>query len=71
MDDEEINDEELTLMEVSEDRRLREIGIDPEQDPIDILIQLQARIDAREAKEKQAKKAAAAQRKAARLAELQ
>jgi hypothetical protein len=35
--------EELTAMEISEDKRLREVGIDPNGDPVDIMKQVRSR----------------------------
>ena len=37
------SDEEILAMEISEDKRLREIGIDPDGDPIDIMMEIHRR----------------------------
>jgi hypothetical protein len=34
------SDEEILAMEIFEDRRLREMGIDPDGDPIDIMMEV-------------------------------
>jgi len=38
------SDEEILAMEISEDKRLREVGIDPNGDPIEIMNQVRARM---------------------------
>jgi hypothetical protein len=35
-----LSEEEITAFEVSEDRRLREMGIDPDGDPIEIMMEV-------------------------------
>jgi hypothetical protein len=40
-------DEEILAMEISEDKRLRESGIDPDGDPIDIMKQVRLRMEKR------------------------
>jgi hypothetical protein len=45
------SDEEILAMEISEDKRLREIGIDPDGDPIDIMMEIHRR--AQKLKEKE------------------
>jgi hypothetical protein len=35
--------EEILAMEVSEDKRLREVGIDPDGDPIQIMVEVRKR----------------------------
>ncbi len=42
-----ISDEEILAMEISEDKRLREVGIDPNGDPIDIMRQVRLRMEKR------------------------
>lgn len=41
------SDEEVLAMEISEDKRLRESGIDPNGDPIDIMKQVRLRMEKR------------------------
>jgi hypothetical protein len=41
------SDEEILAMEISEDSRLRESGIDPNGDPIDIMTQVRLRMEKR------------------------
>jgi hypothetical protein len=41
------SDEEVLAMEISEDKRLRESGIDPDGDPIDIMKQVRLRMEKR------------------------
>ena len=41
------SEEEILAMEISEDRRLREMGIDPEGDPIDIMMEVRRRVKQR------------------------
>jgi hypothetical protein len=45
-------DEETALMEVSEDRRLLRLGIDPDGDPVDIMLDVEARYRELKASEK-------------------
>ena len=42
-----ISDEEVLAMEISEDKRLREVGIDPDGDPIEIMKQVRLRMEKR------------------------
>jgi hypothetical protein len=37
--------EEILAMEESEDQRLREVGIDPDCDPVDIMVEVRRRYD--------------------------
>ena len=46
------SDEEILAMEISEDRRLREMGIDPDGDPIDIMMEVRRRARERKAQER-------------------
>jgi hypothetical protein len=39
------SDEEILAMEISEDRRLRESGIDPNGDPLDIMREVRLRVE--------------------------
>ena len=41
------SDEEVLAMEISEDKRLREVGIDPNGDPIEMMKQVRARMEKR------------------------
>lgn len=51
-----LSEEELAALEVSEDKRLRESGIDPNADPIDIMMEVNRRAKAlRAAEEKENK----------------
>jgi hypothetical protein len=47
------SDEEILAMEISEDKRLREIGIDPDGDPIDIMMEIHRRAQKLKEKEPQ------------------
>jgi hypothetical protein len=40
-----ISDEELAQLEVSEDKRLREMGIDPDGDQTEIMLMMEAMLD--------------------------
>jgi hypothetical protein len=40
-----ISDEELAQFEVSEDKRLREMGIDPDGDQCEIMLMMEAMLD--------------------------
>ena len=40
-----LSDEEILAMEISEDRRLREVGIDPDGDPVEIMVEVRRRYD--------------------------
>jgi hypothetical protein len=40
-------DEEILAMEISEDKRLRESGIDPDGDPVEIMTQVRLRMEKR------------------------
>jgi len=44
--------EEILSMEISEDKRLRESGIDPDGDPLDIMKQVRLRYERREEEER-------------------
>ena len=37
--------EEILAMEISEDKRLREVGIDPDGDPVEIMVEVRRRYD--------------------------
>jgi hypothetical protein len=39
------SDEEILAMEISEDKRLREVGIDPDGDPVEIMVEVRRRYD--------------------------
>jgi hypothetical protein len=41
------SDEEILAMEISEDKRLRESGIDPDGDPVEIMTQVRLRMEKR------------------------
>jgi hypothetical protein len=41
------SDEEVLAMEISEDKRLREVGIDPNGDPVEIMRQVRLRMEKR------------------------
>lgn len=45
------SEEELLAMEISEDRRLREMGIDPDGDPVEIMLEVRRRAELRRASE--------------------
>ena len=51
--DRRLSEKEITAFEVSEDRRLREMGIDPDGDPIDIMMEVRRRALAREEEKRQ------------------
>jgi hypothetical protein len=51
-----LSEEELAAMEVSEDKRLRESGIDPNGDPIAIMMEVRRRYKALKEAESKAKK---------------
>ena len=55
-----LSDEELTTFEVSEDRRLREMGIDPDGDPIDIMVEVSRRYKLQQQKNAERRKQAEA-----------
>jgi hypothetical protein len=42
-----ISNEEVLAMEISEDKRLRESGIDPNGDPVEIMTQVRLRMEKR------------------------
>ena len=42
-----ISDEEVLALEISEDKRLREVGIDPNGDPVEIMTQVRLRMEKR------------------------
>jgi len=39
------SDGEILAMEISEDKRLREVGIDPDGDPVEIMVEVRRRYD--------------------------
>ena len=39
------SDGEILAMEISEDKRLREVGIDPDSDPVEIMVEVRRRYD--------------------------
>ena len=39
------SDEEILAMEIWEDKRLREVGIDPDGDPVEIMVEVRRRYD--------------------------
>jgi hypothetical protein len=39
------SDEEILAMEISEDKRLREVGIDPDGDPVEMMVEVRRRYD--------------------------
>jgi hypothetical protein len=41
------SDEEVLAMEISEHKRLREVGIDPNGDPVEIMTQVRLRMEKR------------------------
>jgi hypothetical protein len=45
-DDRELTEEELLLFEIAEHSRLRAIGINPDGDPVDIMVELDKRLQA-------------------------
>jgi len=57
-DDEEerpLTEDELLALDISENRRLKELGIDPDADPLDIYLELESRKEARDALKRDAK----------------
>jgi hypothetical protein len=50
------HDEENLLLEISEDRRLQHLGIDPDQDSLAILLQLKKRMAEIEAEKRERKR---------------